>query len=609
MFLKLGAMTLNTENNLANQDPYVNTIEAVENVSSETVSHNEIKKIRLIVKLRDGYEYITRIWLFDKSQQLVFNPDEHGTSEVMKQPDVFTRVFLLEVGDYTVRVDINGQVQDNKITLIEDKTVFINGRVTNGSDKLIAPDLYSSALLNGRFNYASSHKYYRAYAEAISTMNTLSIPVQSQHKSGLFIFLRFPSAKIYQMSDQEDICWKYFTLYDFYGRSIANFPRDSFTDKSFKLPNNISSSGFLGFSAELPKGLYFLEYKNPQSDRSTDRVIPIYIYENWFTQFFMTVVNDKPFFETIRTFISADRRFNPDDVNHTYVDICINKIQSKDFTIEEDLLRNIAYGKFESPMLGLLGCYIYLSGSETKDDHLFRTIVRNLQDRILKNSQNSPDIFALNFLSHEHFGKTINTGHLLYVYGTPTLRIAYDVLRKAASKYQWVIPEGTLNDFIAGNQYFDSTFNTFNISTRFFSTPNKSSGGVKLKEKIGATELQAVLLSVHNGLYRDNTYATNNLQQELDSPPLSEDKKNSDSDDLATEKVFQETGTSEKNSERNKNRLKLLKKNPENIGWIGVFIIDQLLINSSATTPEIAQKINMPINTISRIRRDWRLYV
>lgn len=94
----------------------------------------------------------------------------------------------------------------------------------------------------------------------------------------------------------------------------------------------------------------------------------------------------------------------------------------------------------------MLGAYIYLKSKETKDDQLFRTIVQNLQNKILVENLDAPDLWALNLLSYEHFNETFTSESRTSINGTPMLRIAYDTIKRAASRYRWLVPEGSFND-------------------------------------------------------------------------------------------------------------------------------------------------------------------
>jgi hypothetical protein len=522
--------------------------------SSSEVTYPKGDRFALTIFLSEVFAFSTKIWIYTDRFKIVARPGD-GKSE-----EIFLRKYNLPPGRYFVRVDINGQIKDSQVELFSDWNCGIGAEGRTIQQRLESPTLYSAALLRRQdmqgVHYDSTFEYYTDPAVAISKMD-MNSPSPDPFHSGVFIFLRYPNGNSYQDKFKKKAYWESFSLTDSTGKKIISFPDRCVTD-STPFPGNLwRESGFIGLTLKAAPGMYFLKYsgKNP-------RMIPIYIYENWYTQFFMTVA-EEPLFGTTRIFLSSSMAFNPYDRNHFYIDMCLCKLLNNDFTLEKELLQNVAYGKFESPMLGLLGAYIYLSGKETKDDDLFQMIVNNLQTRILKYSDESPDIWALNLLSYTHFGKTLSPNEKTSFKGTPMLRIAFDAIRKAAVKYDWLIPEGSLNDHVAENQFFDSAFNSF----------------IPFREN----EFQSQMTEVADHFGPGNLSLENALKKET----------------RGIKKIF--------NQKFSKGIIKGLS-GKRDISAAGHEILNMIAHNEDINETEIAQRLNLPVNTVSRITKQLGLF-
>lgn len=431
------------------------------------VTNNSVS-FTLTILFTEPHAFLSNVTIFNNKFERVVTP--------VNNEDSFYRIYRLAAGNYTVRIEISGQIADSEVVITSDKICTAGFRDQNDAQVLKLPPLYSSALLKDVTHYESSHEYYLLPAVRISEINTYGNQITANINSGLFIFLRYPTKEIYQKSGNSRTFWERFRLYAQSGKEVARFPRNCNTDET---------NGSLGFSANLYPGLYFFVYSD---DRENTRTIPLYIYEGWYTQFFMTVLN-QPLFGSIRIFLSEQKRFNPLAEYNVYTDVCLCKLQNNDYSLDENLIRHIASGKFEFPMLGLLGAYMYLKSKETGNDNLFRTIVQNLQLKILRNSD-SPDILALNLLSYKHFEQT-TTGNtrisLMQIAGTPMLRIAYNIICESAAEHPWLINENNLNDYIAEHQALDSPFNTItgpfeNVISRYLLSLDEINSGYLPKD-------------------------------------------------------------------------------------------------------------------------------
>lgn len=401
-------------------------------------SFDEPGQFTLTIKLSEFYSYITSIWIFDSRFMLLVSPKEEQLHES-------SRGYRLAAGDIIVRVENNGQISDTSIKLDKDLIVTV-GMENTSYKELKLPKLYSSAPIARPLVYASSDRKYVEASERISK-ERLSLDESFNINSGIFFFFRYPSPDLFKKHYCKNTYWHRFELLDERGNILLRFPDNC--DVS-------DQEGYLGVCLALKKGNYYLQYKK----RNHSRMVPIYVFENWYTQFFMTLA-DEPLFGSIRYFINAVSNFDSTDIKNSFVDICLDKLQNNDFTINPYLLRNISYGKFESPMLGLIGAFLYFSGKETKENRLFRVILENLQTRILRNEGDSPDIMALKILAMEHFGEPVKMDEIPNYSSTPMLRIAFDIIRRNSNRFPWLVRAGSIDDFIIEKQVYDSPFNTF----------------------------------------------------------------------------------------------------------------------------------------------------
>lgn len=431
-------------------------------------------KYKLTIKSGELHWHLTSIIIFDDKFSKVLTPARLDI-------DTFTREYLLASGNYIVRIEVGNQLSDSNVILNSDKTCSVGMDSSAGWQVLSVPKLYSSALLKNSMIYETSHEYYSVAAVAVSCMNTFKPNLEPFPNTGLFLFLRYPSKKIYEEIGLGKTYWQRFRLFDAdRNQEVVQLPFHCITDDN-KFEWNIDSQcGYIGFSADLASGFYFLVYSGENGE---DRSIPIYIYQGWYTQLFLTV-SSEPLFGSLRIFISKKKCFDPAEKYHVYTDICLCKLQNNDYSLDKNLIRHITTGKFDFPMLGLLGAYMYFKNKKTYDDTSFELIALFLRQHILQNSD-SADIVALNILSYRQLGRFVGEKTLItrkQMHGTPMLRIAYDIICENASEYSWLVEKDSLNDYIVDYRMLDSSFNTItgpfaNVLIRYLLGINGTTSG------------------------------------------------------------------------------------------------------------------------------------
>lgn len=404
-------------------------------ISKNTKQH----QVRIVFS--DDYKYFVTSTIFDSSLRKMDSENSDGEVEL----------YLLSQGIYTVRLEMNGEIKDTMTFIDADKEFHVSDRDYDGfNTKYISPpSQFSSASLGETYN--SSHEYYTNPSIDLSRKETLNMQRGSNvSNSSLFIFLRFPSIEIYnQLKDSYDKPFYVgFELVDKFGDLILNFEA-----KDGLIIDEIFGSAALNVT--LDPGVYFLIYKGREA-----RQIPIYVFKNWNTQFFMTL-GSEPLFGTIRLFVSKERSFAYQEKAHKYVDILLDKIQNQDFTIDGGLLQEVANGTFDSPILELICCYIYFQKKDNKSDVALIIILQNLKNSIFRESPDSADLLALNILASKYLPDY--SFEKAPANATPMFRIGFETILNASVDDKNLIPQNSINDFISENLYFDSPYNTFKL--------------------------------------------------------------------------------------------------------------------------------------------------
>lgn len=432
---------------------------------------------RLTVKVAAELSGVTQITVFDADNNVmpVEELEKRGFDPVPSKEVEKAYEFSLIRGLYTVRVDVNREIADTVIRLTGDACYYAGedntGQACTG--RLNLPALYSAALIRFQGDYkryTSTHEYYTHPAVQYSSQETVK-QEGPKPDSCLFIFMRFASLEHFRKwigQHKESAFWDKYRLTDDKGRVLYHFkPVKIMKDHDVVWDpegSEIVADTYLGywtFNAFLSPGMYFLMYEGVPG-----RQMPLYIYDRWHTQLFMTLNDDgTPAFGSARLFLAQQRNFDPLNTDSKYIDVFLDKLQNRDYSLSRELIEYAARSKFQSPMLGLLCAYIYLSGKDDSFDGMLEMMTYNLRHEILRGADDSPDLLALRILQDIHWNIEGDYSQLPPVKGTPMFRLGYDAIRKAAIKFPHLIPQYSLNDYIAEHVYCDSPYNTFGIVT------------------------------------------------------------------------------------------------------------------------------------------------
>lgn len=235
----------------------------------------------------------------------------------------------------------------------------------------------------------SSHEYYTETSKYWSDHFTLD-EKKYENGSSVFIFFRYPDRQIRnkQRKVAHSMGWR-FSLLDkernLLFRLNENYIKE---DKDF---------GWMAFHAPLESGNYYLVYNGP-----VKREIPLFVFENWQTQFFLTFKRT-PIFPTARIlFREPNSDFDDFAKNNMAIDKLLRNMQNAIYYIPKPLLESTASGDWKNPMLAMVVCYVYLLSSEIEHNNLIKKILEDLKLRI-SNASNCQDVKAIELLAAVRF--------------------------------------------------------------------------------------------------------------------------------------------------------------------------------------------------------------
>lgn len=274
-------------------------------------------------------------------------------------------------GLYHLNIYSNEKLETETIRLDKD---YSGNYVNTGS--------YSS--ISGYF-LESSHEYYTETSKYWCDHFT-SDEKRYEEGSSLFIFFRYPDKDIrdQQKNVAESMGWR-FSLLD-KNRNLLFRLNDAHVkeDKDY---------GWLAFHVPLTSGIYYLVYNGP-----IKREIPLYVFEDWQTQFFLTFKRT-PIFPTAR--ILFRKPYSPFEIfekDNMETDKLLRNMQNAIYHVPQPLLESTASDDWQNPMLAMVVCYVYLLSSEVEHKNLIKKILENLKLRI-SNASDCPDIKAIDLLA------------------------------------------------------------------------------------------------------------------------------------------------------------------------------------------------------------------
>ncbi|GAB3325559.1 hypothetical protein GCM10027299_23820 [Larkinella ripae] len=340
-------------------------------------------------------------------------------------------------GIYTLRADLSGQ--------LEEKTLLLRGQPVHQDLRL---PYYSATLLG---NIATSHEYYTHDAWQLSLNPTKSADPARPTDSGLLIFLRCSSLEQYR---------KHYGGERFMHRLSKQFflLDESLTPVAASEDwKNNDEVGWLGFSGRFKAGLYFLVYvakENPEESRQ----IPLYLFEKWQTQVFITQA-DKPLFSGMRIQMAPIwQGFDNNDTVAFAVDYATDRLQNHRFHLPDSVQFTLLDSKFTNPILGVLWAYSYLlNDSEERDYDLLGMVLGRLENEIMHQAW-WPDLQVLRLMANQIQNASIQ---VVPIPKPPLFNLGMEQLVQLASQWPELVPEDSLTDLITTERFPDSVWTTW----------------------------------------------------------------------------------------------------------------------------------------------------
>ena len=248
-------------------------------------------------------------------------------------------------------------------------------------------------------------------------------------------------------------------------------------------PNLDSSTGSLFFSfSSLPDatGRYFLGYiDEPQTPDSYDlsRLVTLHLFAGWELRLSMYYRGSHPDFVTNSSLSMVrmdSREDNPHDRERmsrveaaSYM--ALKGLQDNTTELPQEIERSLLYGKFENPLLGLLGAHYLLRHPYLGEDNIDEARWRDTAQEVFYNLQyllpDSSDVTALRFKAAQRFaGDSRFPLPTTPVAHPPLLRASLEALLEVDSEDVYAIEKDSIVDRLTSRLYYDSPWATYRPS-------------------------------------------------------------------------------------------------------------------------------------------------
>lgn len=250
----------------------------------------------------------------------------------------------LSKGLYQVRIDAPGYYQEEYIKVLKDEEFVIELRS------------YSSIPV---YPFKSTHEYYLKPAERYSKENTYQ--KDASRKPNFFFFLANYESKL--PGSAVPVIEEFYFFNDSKTVAIDLTLSDSYSNLE---------DGLIIFTGQFDQGLYFLAHRpkervtqDGQIEKGETRILPIYIFENYQTQFFLRYTN-KPDFSTSRIYFSERMCFDHSDKVYYALErllLAFSNYDYYDYLSDEDHI-NIKQSPYLKALVNILHSALYLSQSK-----------------------------------------------------------------------------------------------------------------------------------------------------------------------------------------------------------------------------------------------------
>ena len=324
-------------------------------------------------------------------------------------------------GLYTVRAEYAQEFEERIV------------RHTGATQVTIRPTRHAAAPL---FGTATAHEYYSYPSGDISRKETDQPLGDARDEGRLFIFIRTTDQRAYQGQDLSD-------------KLSLRKPKSNQVLTTFDDGVEKNAAGFLAYSVRAEPGMYVLEYAGVPA-----RQMPLYVFAGWQTQVFV-IHHQRPLLEGATIYLArSGDGFRADDRYAYAADMAINGLQNDRALMPREAMQTLLYGKFENPMLGLLGAHILLRQPKV-ERHTIEMVLGNLNYLL----PGSSDVAALQILKALKLGEPIPKN--ISFETMPMLRAGFEAIIAADNAAEQIIPDGGWVERIAARVYTDSPWTSW----------------------------------------------------------------------------------------------------------------------------------------------------
>ena len=286
---------------------------------------------------------------------------------------------------------------------------------------------------------ATSHEYYQGPAMEFSEKATAPT-LGGDDKASLFIFLRAASGAAKRVS------------LDTVQLRILDYDGNEVTRLDHARTKRNDGDGWIAFMAPAPAGSWVLRHDAPEGAASPAREMAIATFHGWQSQVFMTI-SDGLLFGSASVLMSR-AGFQPFDRLPQAVDSALAGLQNGTNTLLRDERQMLLYGKFDNPMLGLIGAHVLLQDPDA-DAGTIETVLGNMGSLL---GPNSPDTRALELIVARRRGRPVDPKPFER---PPIMRAGLEAVLEAAAAHPSLVPQGGVLDRIAAQRFADSPWSTW----------------------------------------------------------------------------------------------------------------------------------------------------
>jgi hypothetical protein len=336
----------------------------------------------------------------------------------------------LPQGVYSVRAEIAGRIAEQMVRLTRDRTINVN------------PPRFSSAPIAEATN---SHEYYSYPAQDLSTKKSAPALGPGPHTSSLFVFIRTPRQELYH----GETLAQGLVLLDAAGNVASTFAAGETV---------VDTHGFVAFTADVTPGAYRLV-----SSGDGSRELGLEVPAGWQLQVFL-IFRERVLLESATLFMARPNvGFRREDEVASDVDLALKALQNRAAPLPEAAKHRLLEGKFDNPMLGLLGAHLVLRLPKPE-----RWYVDMVLGNLLGLIGPEPDVLALQLMAAERFDLPPGPVRLSR---PPMLRAGFEGVTSVAAKMPDVIEEGSLFEQVSTRLYADSPWVTWEPLVRDAEVP------------------------------------------------------------------------------------------------------------------------------------------